>query len=273
MKIYIHLIVCITVTLCSCITPKQRAEKWFSEMKASTYFVSSVQRDLAHAIDHQDTQKIKSLVSTHGANVNYVGKEEMTPLMWALTRQRKESYVKLLALGANPNFKTTRTNFDPKRRISNSGETSVMYGAAIAEDPFYLAKALQYGGNPNLISNTTHKESILFDAIANRRLQNAELLLAAGANIDHRNLDGITPTFRASHATAYDILYMLIKRGANLSIKPRTVKLGDKFIEGRTLAESIKQRGDGSIRVLGLEKEQRQWYNKVLEELKDRGLY
>lgn len=233
-------------------------------MKAENYFESREQVELAQAIGRNDIRGIDAAVAK-GANVNGIGREEMTPLAWAFSKQKKESFKRLLEKGADPNFKT-------KKIAWNNDGQSVMQFAALSEDPDYLRWALQHGGNPNGPDLFPGK-TIIFTAIRNRRPQNVEILAKEGADINRQDKAGFTPIMMAHYDTQYDLVFLLMKLGADLSKRHHLMTPdGDKKNAGKTLAESIQQFGDRSIRVLGKEKEQREWYDKVVAELKRRGL-
>jgi len=274
MKIYILLSLLAFISSCV-LSPKEKSQNSLKKMKAPEYFASQVQIELVEAINEDKPDLIDVAVEA-GADVNYIGKEEMTPLMWALVKDKKSSFKKLLELGADPNFKTKRTDFNPNHKTHNSSsETSVMIVASIMEDSYYLSTALKYGGKPDLLSSQTHNETILFEAIQNHRIDNVKMLLDAGANINHQSEDGDTPIFLAKAITRYDLVYLLIQRGANLKHRGHRYSVYDdsrKLNQGPTLGESINRMGDRAIKVLGVEKEQQEWYNKVVAELKTRGL-
>ncbi len=274
-KLLITLSIFLIVAPPSCMSFQKSSKNYLKKMKASEYFTSQVQVQLAEAINKDKPDLIDVAVEA-GADVNYVGKEEMVPLMWALVKDKKNSFKKLLELGANPNFKTKRTDFNPRHKTHNSSsETSVMVVASIMEDSYYLSTALKYGGKPNLLSSQTHNETLLFEAIQNHRIDNVKILLDAGANINHQSEDGSTPIFLAKAITRYDLVYLLMQRGADLKHRGHRYSVYDdsrKLNQGPTLGELIDQLGDGSIKVLGVEKEQREWYNKVVAELKRQGL-
>ncbi|MDP0491325.1 MAG: ankyrin repeat domain-containing protein [Verrucomicrobiota bacterium JB023] len=243
---------------------EQSASSALRSMKPEKYFIIPAQVELAKAVIKQDLQGIDAAIAK-GANVNKVGKEEMTPLAWAFSKQKKASFQRLLEKGANPNFKT-------KKVAWNNDGRSVMQFAALAEDPDYLKLVLKYGGNPNAPSKARGR-TIIYTSIKNHRTQNIKTLVEFGADINHQDEAGFTPIMAAKSLTKYDLVFLLMNLGADLSKRHHLITAnGDKKNGGKTLAESIQHMGDRSIRVLGLEKEQREWYNKVIAELKSRGL-
>lgn len=258
------LVVAIWTTAILACSSQQSVSISLKGMKAENYFENSVQVELAQAIARNDIRGI-DVALANGADANGIGREEMTPLAWALSKQKKESFKRLLEKGANPNFQTKKVAWN------NDGQSVIQF-AALSEDPSYLRLALQYGGNPNAPDLLPGK-TIIFTAIRNRRSENVEILAKGGADIDWQDKAGFTPIMAAKNDTQYDIVFLLMKLGADLSKRHHLMTSdGDKKNAGQTLAESIQQHGDRSIRVLSKEKEQREWYDKVVAELRRRGL-
>ena len=232
-------------------------------MKPASYFSTAAQIDLAQAISTGDLQGIDTAL-INGADINKIGKEEMTPLAWAFSKQKITSFERLLEKGANPNFKTKKVGW-------NNGGSSVMQFAALAEDPDYLKLTLKHGGDvnaPDLLPGKT----IIYTAIRNRRRDNILILAQSGANLNHIDASGATPAMAASRDTQYNLVYLLMSLGADMSIRQIFKDSNGKIHRGLTLAEQIQNTGDRSIRVLGKEKEQREWYNKVVSRLERQGL-
>lgn len=223
-------------------------------MKAEQYFSEPQQIELARAVSKDDIKAVDNAIDK-GADVNKIGKEEMTPLAWAFAKQNKASFQRLLEKGADPNFMTSKVAWN------NEGQ-SVMQFAALSEDSDYLRLALQYGGNPNAPDSLPGR-TIIYTAIRNNRPENIKILAKNGGHINYKDNTGFTPLMYSVFNTKYDIAYLILKLGANPEIKtPR----------GQTIADIISENQDRSIQVLGKEKEQREWYNKVVAELKNQGL-
>jgi ankyrin repeat protein len=235
-------------------------------MKAKEYFAEPAQISLAEAIEKSDSNAIDAAIAG-GADVNRVGKDQMTPLVWAIGKQSKAGFERLLERGANPNYVATGLG-------QHKAQVSAMELTSMAEDTDYLRLALKHGGNPNLIVSQISGETVLYTAIRNSRPKNVALLVNAGSNIDHQSHSGRTPVMRASDVTRYDIAFQLMQMGADLSIRGHVMGKDKKWRRnaGTTFPEQVQQFGDRSIRVLGREREQRPWYEKVVAELKRRGL-
>lgn len=243
--------------------PQQRAESYLSNMVAEKYFPDRSQLALARAIEAEEIPAIDRAVAD-GADVNRLGKDEMTPLAWAFTKQKKESFRRLLEKGANPNFKT-------KKAAWNNDGQSIMQFSAMASDPDYLRLSLKYGGNPNAPDLLPGK-TIIYTAIRNRRPENIRILARSGANLNFQDASGATPAMMAKNDSQFDLVYLLMELGADMKVRQVFKDLEGRVHKGWTIGEQIQRTGDRSIKVLGKEKKQRDWYDKVVLELRRRGL-
>ncbi|SNR93254.1 Ankyrin repeat [Methylobacillus rhizosphaerae] len=126
---------------------------------------------LLKAVDRHDTKEAKRLVDS-GVNVNTLGKDGATPLIWMLVRKNLPAMKLLLELGADPN------QYEP-----NGVGTPVWLSAAGGRKEA-LQLLLDHGGDPNLAYGTN---SPLMMAINNLHMDCAELLLQRGADINYSN--------------------------------------------------------------------------------------
>ena len=239
--------------LVSCSSSPSGAMVRLSSMMASSYFPEGPQRELAQSAENGNIQKLDEAMA-HGASPNFVGAEEMTPLMWSLVKQSKNGYRRLLEQGANPNFKT-------KRRAAEDLGRSVMMVAAICEDSEFLRLALEYKGNPNSPSKVPTR-TIIFDAIENRRINNVETIAKYGGNINHQDRLGDTPIIRAVLASQFDIVYRLLMLGADPKKRSNS---------GSNVMDLLIKYGDRATYITG-ESKQREWFQKVVNELKLKNL-
>ena len=202
----------------------ESSEKKFNErqgkelviyMPLETMFPDQQVRALAEAAGDGKIKKVEELVA-QGVEINSRGTKNSTPLFWALRNLNIDGFEKLLALGADPNI------------IFADG--SVMHWAAKCEDTRFLREALSHGGNPNLVAGKT-SETPLFETIGVGGSDNREamlILLDAGANINAvtggekifgMSMGGKTPMMVAANVVRFDIVYELLNRGADYSLK------------------------------------------------------
>src|ERR1022692_4291841 len=94
------LLACILLAIVSGCSTQDQARHRLNVMKAATYFDTQPQIDLADAISKGDTNTMQRLIDA-GADVNYLGKDDMRPLFWALAKKNIVCLTFLLAHGAN----------------------------------------------------------------------------------------------------------------------------------------------------------------------------
>jgi ankyrin repeat protein len=213
-----------------------------SKMKAEDVFSAAADIALAEAAARGQIDKLSELLG-HGAEVNARGKDGMTPLFWALIQGNKEGFKYLLEHGANPN-------------LQDAQGTSVMSVSAALKDSVFLAVALKNGGNPNLVGQKSAKTPI-FSSIENMTWDNLQLLIGAGANLDFKDRTGSTPLMRAAGINQYQIVYIMLKAGADPTIKNNW---------GYTILFPIKNNNINPAHELY------QWRSRVIELLKERGM-
>jgi hypothetical protein len=230
-------------------------------LKADYYFGSTVQVKLARAIERSDEKSIDKLI-TEGADVNAIGKYDIRPLFWALAKRKIESFEILLKNGADPNFYMMDTDDQP-----HQFKPSLMEYLVELDVSEYLKLALQYVGNPNFVVESFYpsgklssSSTIIYSAIMGNRFENVRMLVRAGADLDHGNFSGETPSQVAAAIANFDMVFFFLEQGADPTIK-------DNF--GYDLSAQIRSSGDGGINP---KSEQYGWYLKVVKELKRRAL-
>jgi ankyrin repeat protein len=189
---------------------EQQRKQVVAFMSLDTMFPDPSVRALAKASGKGDVKKIDQLVA-QGVNVNSRGTQNATPLYWA--QRNYEGFKRLLELGADPNV------------VFGDGG-SVMHSAVGYKDERILKVALQFGGNPNLVSGSGSHDTPLFRAIPNRLspsdMDAINILLQAGADINAKDIFGNTPVLRAASLGRFDLVYELLQRGADYTIKGKT---------------------------------------------------
>ncbi|MBO3276555.1 ankyrin repeat domain-containing protein [Pseudomonas schmalbachii] len=174
-----------------------------------------------------------------GADVNDVGDEGLTPLLWVMgtTRDvRKIEY--LLKAGANPNY------------IVKPGGESAMYFAAGGDRPDILELLLRYKGDPNLTG--PRGNLMLVSAVGQLRDKNVDLLLKYGADINLPDKHNKTVANYAAIFGRFDLLARFLDLGLNYDLQG--------------VARSV------AIRQVPADSEQQRWKDKVIEMLKVRGV-
>ncbi len=156
----------------------------------------------AKAMQNNDISKILSLKEK--IDINHVGREDMTFIMWAILNQKKRSLEQVLKMGANPN------------RKDKDDKTPVAFVAAGA-DIDYLDILLAYKGDPNAYMMNGDPATIFTSLHGNWK--NVLSLLNAGADINATDDKGNTLAMVYTSIISYEEVYKLIEMGANLDHK------------------------------------------------------
>lgn len=186
-----------------------------------------------------ESERVASLVAS-GADVNAVGNNGTTPLLWVLNANNRDGVEALLRVGANPNLSTEKIGDPP------------IYFVSMGDDPELLRLMLKYRGDPNHPGRGRIEDRPLSQAAAKGRIENMKLLLEAGADINaHDNFEETAAT-GALGLAKFDAIAFLLEHGYsyNLSYLARGVKMI------QVPAESDAQH----------------WKGKVIILLKDRGV-
>ena len=173
---------------------------------ASDVFTDPQTLALVNAACAGDIPKIDTLVK-QGASVNATGYRDMTVLIWTMECHNHGGAERLLQLGANPNFK-----------MKQSGDMSATWLAAESSDPKWLPMVLAYGGDPN-IAGPGGFRSALSVAIEQDRMQNVELLLEHGANVNEHDSGGNSAATDAAELDKFDVVEMLLKQGYDYDLQ------------------------------------------------------
>ena len=212
-------------------------------------------RELVEAAVKGDAPTIKKLVDLKKVNVNSKGTNGITPLLFCYLHGDKKGFQALLEHSADPNV------------IAKDG-ASVMYLAAGNTDFEWLEAALKHGGDPNLVVYFPQSKTVctpifatFFTGIEKRsRHRNAELLVAAGANINYRSNYNELPVSEAAITKHYEVVYVLLQNGADV-----TARYGGRL----STLDYMHTHSDPK----SLNKEQLEWYEKCLKIVKEKGLW
>lgn len=194
----------------------------FGGGNASDYFSDTKATKLANAAAAGDVSTVDAL-KKDGADVNAVGKDGMTPLLWAFSKGSKDGVSELLALGADPNHQT------------DSGDSLVSLASQLS-DPAMLTMAMQHGGNANLKIAKGPYRSPLMQAIGPGRLSEVKALVDAGADVNYQDpISGNTPMIQAAQINQFDIVYYFLEHGADYRLKNRFGNTVTYFVENNNI--------------------------------------
>lgn len=230
--------------------------------KAEFYFEDPQVIALCHAIETGDLQEIDRLVAA-GANVNAIGKGNMTPLLWAYPDNKPERFKRILEHGANPNV-IFKSDFNTGQSTSFPG-SSVTHLASETWFPKYFEYVFQHGGDPNLEKTSTLGRGdtplhVLIKGPSSHKNAKVNKLIELKANLDHESASEITPVRLAVGRGQYDTALQLLNAGADYSIykKNHNSRLVHKVLtqERRLPQCTLQQKKD---------------YQKLVTWLKDHG--
>jgi len=161
---------------------------------------------LAEAGCDGDLAKMDTLVR-QGVDVNATGDQGGPVLAWVLFCKNYAGVEKLLSLGANPNYKI-------------GGGDSVTWIAAAADDQKWLPLMLAHGGDPNIWSGA---RSALMLTISYNRMQNFQLLLEHGVDVNAHDIGHNSAVTYAVAERKYGIVIDLLNHGYNYEL-PRLAR-------------------------------------------------
>jgi len=192
---------------------------------------------LVEAIAHNDYVEADKQIKA-GANINMVGNDGISPLLWVFGTRSVTGTEYLLKAGANPNYR------DAKRGVS------AMSIAAGGNRPDLLELLLRYKGDTNLLG--PRDQPLLHIAVSQLRKENIELLLRYGADVNVSWGPNATAAQTAARLGQFDLTAYLLEHGLNA----RLDKLALTVEQSRVPPNSEAQR----------------WKDKVIEMLKARGV-
>ncbi|MBZ5489229.1 hypothetical protein HW452_17045 [Halomonas aquamarina] len=214
------------------------------------YFSDPSQRALAVAAGRGDTEAMQQALD-QGADPNMPGKDGMTPLFWSATDTMGaniEGFRYLLAHGGDPNLVIIDEDKPGKSTIY------LIYLAFTQTDPAFLEAALETGADPNTIVNTSRGNTLLFERQLDFYIDHVKLLLAYGADVNHRGQFQAPPLNRALYGSEYKAALAFVEAGADPTL--------ENEVNGATALGIIKEFHD---REGGYD------YNQLIKALKNKG--
>ncbi|MEM9658550.1 MAG: hypothetical protein AAF961_09345 [Planctomycetota bacterium] len=186
-----------------------QAEKFFDDPQVIA---------LCEAIEANDLEEIDRLVAD-GADVNALGKGNMTPLLWAYPENHPERFKRLSEHGADPNV-VFESDFNTRMSIVRPGD-SVTYMACACEFPGYFDQVLDHGGDPDFVQSK-YGETLIYKLLtgdcADKKAK-VQRLIELGAEVDPDPRVGTDCYLMPAKETAiafvqYDIALMLLQAEA-----------------------------------------------------------
>lgn len=178
-------------------------------------FFSGRQLEIARAIYEGDDGILKRRLSLiNNKELNAPAKEKMTLLFWAIsnttgdnaTPKRAHMITSLIKSGADP--------LQPQPNMPGSPAEFAMKG----KNAIWIKAMLDGGLSPDARDKLNNKP-IIFQSIWAKNTETLETILDYGADINIRNSLGDTVLIDALDAHSYDHVILLLKRGADSSIR------------------------------------------------------
>jgi ankyrin repeat protein len=189
---------------------------------AEGYWGDGINAQLARAAAEGRVEDVKRLVKG-GAQVNAVGKQNMTPLVWALTARNPAGMRALLELGADPN-----------QRVGPEKQFHPVWLAAGQDQSEQLRVLLEFKGDPNATHEGADYAPLKRTLGAGPAARaNVELLVKAGADINAADSIGYPFVLSASGLAQYDIVLFALQSGFNNNLPLLAWQLNNRRPEGK----------------------------------------
>ena len=237
---------------------------WYEKYSwhAEDYFNDPQVIALCHAIEANDLPEMRRLIAT-GADVKALGKDNMTPLLWAFPDNKLERFRLLMEHGADPNvFIQSKFGVEGGFAIGDS----VTHLACKTHFPYFDA-VFEFGGNANLPNGVEQNlgEGPIFTIIRSglgtpETIRRIDVLLRKNANINQ--MVNATPLMDAiTFGGQYEVAIHLIKSGADVSQYGST--------ERTKPTHMLVQAEHGLLKVAGIE--QKAAYQQLVKMVEERG--
>ena len=181
--------------------------------KARDFFTEKDVIKLCQAIEANDLNKIDELIVA-GVDVNSIGKDNMTPLLWAFPDNQFDRFKKLLDAGANPNIQIS-TNLNLIRAFT-AGE-SVSHRVAETWFPKYFEETITHGMNYYL--KDEGGRDVVYVLMRSSRTEELiprfKLLLDHGWDINHPGWCGDNALLMSIQHERYALAFFLLENGAD----------------------------------------------------------
>ena len=215
-----------------------------SSLRLGGNTVSQVYEDakvvaLINAATDGRTSDVERLAA-QGANVDGVGSDGTTPLIWALNARNAKGVEALLRAGANPNLATEKFRGLSPMALVSGGDSLEL-----------LELILRYGGDAKG-TGLGRRMKPLNRAAGQGRLQNVKLIVSAGADVNEHDEYGASAAITAAGRARFEVVAWLLEHNYSYDLNE--------------LAKSVE------IRHVPPDSEAQRWKNTVIDMLKARGV-
>lgn len=187
--------------------------------KMSNNYFKKEESELVEAILADDRNAV-GLVLMRGANINARGVHNITPLMFAVDRQRPQAVNELLARGANPNLK------------ADDGASAVFLAVEnYRKAPDIMFAVIRGGGDPN--TRRPDDDPVIMRFMNDRNCEFIRHMKALGADLDITTRADDPLITNASTARDWDIVWCLIEQGAKFDYEKSSRSPISRSLAGR----------------------------------------
>ncbi len=218
--------------ICGCTNSREVAG-----MTAQQEFSDPKVAQMVEAASAGDFKKVDAQIQA-GADVNAIGKDRITPLIWQVYLRNVSGTEKLLQVGAKPNYR------DEKDHLS------ALYIAADAKRADLLAVLLRYKGDPNLMG--PNSEPLLDTAITAMSRECVNVLLKSGANVNIVNSNGASPAESAVALGQFDLVILLLEHGLSHNLQDLALTVQNRDVPPSSDAQRLKDKVIAMLKVRGV---------------------
>ncbi|MCD4769718.1 MAG: ankyrin repeat domain-containing protein [Bacteroidales bacterium] len=212
---------------------------------------------LAERVYEKDVSGLKELIES-GINIDVTGSSGMTPLILACSIQDNLEIVKYLISagadinatgnmdGSTPVMRAANNSYETTafliskgadlNRVANDGTTAfitALFKAFVSNSFETLELLIENGADINLTKkeNGANGYAALSYAARSAKLDLIDFLISNGADVNHTTSDGDTPLIIAAEQESAIVAELLLKNGADKSIKNNSGKIALDFAE------------------------------------------
>ena len=210
-----------------------KAKIFLLAMRPGNYFEEE-QLALVKAARRCDESKLSELVA-EGADLDGMGVDGMTPLTWMVVKHNYRGLTCLLEAGATPDYQAEIEYYGQRTYV-----TALEYAVAM-RDTRYMKALLESGADPALSINPVSGTPVVYSAILAGRVENIEILIDHGFDINHVSKFGSTAITRAARMNKFQIALWLYEHGADPSLTDETAPSPSSALD------SIKRYGAAGV--------------------------
>jgi len=181
---------------------------------AEQYFTDEKVIQLCKAIERNNVPLMEKLIKA-GANVNAVGRDGMTPLLWAFPDDKIERFECLLKHGADAGV-PFRSAFNTRGAIVVG--STVSHLAAASEFENHFLSIMKFGGNPNLTYMSTsgiiYQVDLIYSVLSGNfrsRKERCKAIIDAGVSKEILEVAVVNAVIRYD----FDVALQLLEAGAD----------------------------------------------------------